>query len=196
MYLCLSSYCVLCMCVCLRTVYCVCCFSSYCVLCMCFVFVLCIVYVCLSSYCVLYMFICLRTMHCVPTVPLPDSPICYGVTAEHHCSFQYCVFYFILFYFVLPPVFDGTITLCYTNIQTCLVLMTIFFCSHRCRLNTNSPHSHPFHQICISEEWIQICFSAISELLHILGNQHCHHCMSVWNSLCHLTMKLHCVCWN
>jgi hypothetical protein len=41
-YACLSSYCVLCMCVCLLTVYCVCLF----------VFILCIVYVCLSSYCV------------------------------------------------------------------------------------------------------------------------------------------------
>jgi cell division protein YceG involved in septum cleavage len=38
-YVCLSSYCVLCMFLCLRTVYCVCFF----------VFVLCIVYVCLSS---------------------------------------------------------------------------------------------------------------------------------------------------
>ena len=51
-YVCLSSYCVLCMFVCFRTVCCVCLF----------VFVLCFVYVCLSSYCVLCMFVCLRTV--------------------------------------------------------------------------------------------------------------------------------------
>jgi hypothetical protein len=112
-----SVFCVvLCMFVCLRTMYFVfvfvfvqfivyVCLSSYCVLCMCFVFVLCIVYVCLSSYCVLYMFICLRTMHCVPNVPLPDSPILYWVTVEHHCSFLYCVFYFILFFACLRTVY-------------------------------------------------------------------------------------------
>ena len=87
--------------------------------------------------------------------------------------------------YLIPPVFYGIIKLCYTNIQTRLVLMTTFFCVQGCRLNTTSPHSHPFHQICISEEWIQICFSAISAFLHILFDQHCHHCISEWNSLCH-----------
>ena len=51
MYVCLSSCCVLCMCVCLRTVCCVCLF----------VFVLCAVYVCLSSYgvCVFVFVLCI-----------------------------------------------------------------------------------------------------------------------------------------
>jgi hypothetical protein len=83
-----------------------------------------------------------------------------------HIIFIFCIVYlFIFFVFVLsivfamdypyliPPVFDGTIKLCYANIQTSLMLMTTFFCSHRRRLITNSPHSHPFHQICISNAY-------------------------------------------
>jgi hypothetical protein len=63
----------------------------------------------------------------------------------------------------IPPVFNGNIQLCYTNIQNFLVLMTTFVCSYGPQLNMNRSHSHPFHQICIFEEWIQICFCAISE---------------------------------
>jgi hypothetical protein len=56
------------------------------------------------------------------------------------------------------------IKLCHTNIQTCLVLMTTFLCSQNPQLNMNSPHSHPFHQICISEELIQIYVCPISRI--------------------------------
>ena len=136
--------------------------------------------------------------------PFLIPPTFDGVIAAHHFSFLYCVFCLLLFVlyivfamdysYLILPVFDGTINVCYANIQTCLMLMTTFFCSHRRRFNTNSPHSHPFHQSCISEEWIQICFCTISEFLHIFWNQQSHQCMSGWNSLCHLTMKLLCVC--
>ena len=95
LYVCLSSYCVLCMFVCLRTVYCVCLFF----------FVLYIVYVCLSLYCVLCMFVCLRTVYCVclfvfvlcivcSMCPFLIPPTFDGVIAAHHFSFQHCVFCF------------------------------------------------------------------------------------------------------
>jgi hypothetical protein len=59
-----------------------------------------------------------------------------------HIIIVFCIVYFCLLLFVLsivfamdysyliPPVFDRTIQLCYTNIQICLMLMTIVCYCH------------------------------------------------------------------
>jgi hypothetical protein len=121
---------------------------------------------------VYFWFVCLRTVWFEPNgLPFLIPLGFVTVIVAHMFSFLCCAVYVCL---------SSYCVLCmYTNIQTCLVLMTNFFCSHSPQLNMNSSHSHPFHQICISEEWIQICFCAISEFLHIFWDQQCHNMLLI-----------------
>jgi Ca2+/Na+ antiporter len=113
------------------------------------VFVLCIVHVCLTSYCVLCMFVCVRTVYCVCLFVLVLY-IVYVFTIYSTRTNKHTQHTVRRQTNIHNTQYESKQTFTIHSTKTSLVLMTTFFCSHRRRLNTNSPHSHPFHQICIS----------------------------------------------